>query len=59
MNYSMKWIIQSNIIWSRQLLENEGEPSKRAMLLRLLAEQELELKADEMRSAVVDIRFRN
>jgi hypothetical protein len=35
------------------LLENEGELSKRAMLLRLLAEQELELKkADEMRSAV-------
>ena len=44
----MKWIIQSNIIWFRRLLETESYLSKRAMLLRLLAEQEAELKkADE------------
>ena len=45
---SSKWIVQSNIIWFRRLLETEGDLSKRAMLLRLLAEQEAELKkADE------------
>jgi len=44
----MKWIIQSNIIWFRRLLETEGDLSKRAMLLYLLAEQEAEMKkADE------------
>ena len=44
----MKWIIQANIIWFRRLLETEGDLSKRAMLLHLLAEQEAEMKkADE------------
>ncbi|MGE5772723.1 MAG: hypothetical protein ACM3Z4_11905 [Hyphomicrobiales bacterium] len=44
----MKWIIQSNIIWFGRLLETEGDLSKRAMLLHLLAEQEAEMKkADE------------
>jgi hypothetical protein len=44
----MKWIIQSNITWFRRLLETEGDLSKRAMLLHLLAEQEAEMKkADE------------
>jgi len=44
----MKWIIQTNIIWFKRLLETEADPTKRAMLVRLLAEQEAELKeADE------------
>ena len=40
----MKWIIQTNIVWFKRLLETEGDLSKRAMLLRLLAEQEAEMK---------------
>ncbi len=44
----MKWVIQANITWFSRLLEIEGDLSKRAMLLHLLAEQEAEMKkADE------------
>jgi hypothetical protein len=40
----MNWIIQANIIWFKRLLETEFDPSKRAMLVGLLAEQEAKLK---------------
>lgn len=44
----MKSIIQANIDWFKRLLETEAEPSKRAMLFRLLAEEEAKLsKANE------------
>ncbi len=41
----MKRIIQANIVWFKRLLETESDPSKRVMLVELLAEQEAELKA--------------
>jgi bacterioferritin (cytochrome b1) len=43
----MKRIIQANIDRFKLLLESETDPTKRAMLFRLLAEQEEKLKAVE------------
>lgn len=44
----MKRIIQANIDRFKLMLDAETDPAKRAMLCRLLAEQESELKdADE------------
>ena len=40
----MKRIIQANIDRFKLLLETDTDPTKRAMLFRLLAEQETELK---------------
>jgi hypothetical protein len=40
----MKRIIEANIDRFKLMLEAETEPAKRAMLFRLLAEQEAELK---------------
>ena len=40
----MKRIIQANIDRFKLLLESEADPTKRAMLFRLLAEQEADLK---------------
>ena len=45
----MKRIVQANIDRFKQLLKTEGDLSKRAMLLRLLAEQEIELKKEMKR----------
>ena len=47
----MNWIIQANIVWFKRLLETEPDPSKRAMLVGLLAEQEAELKEAEFNEA--------
>lgn len=41
----MKRIIQANIDRFKLMLGAETDPAKRAMLFRLLAEQEAELKA--------------
>jgi hypothetical protein len=43
----MKRIIQANIDRFKLLLESETDPTKRAMLFRLLAEQEEKLAAAE------------
>jgi hypothetical protein len=43
----MKRIIRANIDRFRLLLENENDPTKRAMLSRLLAEREEKLVAAE------------
>jgi hypothetical protein len=44
----MKRIIEANIDRFKLMLDAETDPAKRAMLFRLLAEQEAELKvADE------------
>jgi hypothetical protein len=40
----MKRIIQANIDRFKLLLETESDPTKRAMLFHLLAEQETKLK---------------
>ncbi len=42
----MKRIIQANIDRFKLMLEAERDPTKRAMLYRLLAEQEAELKVE-------------
>ncbi len=48
MEGAVKRIIKANIEHFKRLLVTETDPAKRAMLLRLLAEQEKELKeADE------------
>ncbi len=45
----MKRIIRANIDRFKQMLDSESDPAKRAILCRLLAEQEAELKeADEI-----------
>jgi hypothetical protein len=43
----MKRIIQANIDRFKLLLESETDPTKRAMLVRLLTEQEEKLQAAE------------
>ncbi len=43
----MKRIIKANIERFKLLLESETDPTKRAMLLRLLGEQEEKLEAAE------------
>ncbi len=43
----MKQIIKANIDRFKLLLESEADPTKRAMLLRLLGEQEQQLEAAE------------
>lgn len=46
---AMKRIIRANIDRFKQMLDAETDPAKRALLCRLLAEQEAELKeADEI-----------
>lgn len=42
----MKGIIQANIDRFKQLLETTTEPTKRAMLIRLCAEEEEKLKLE-------------
>jgi hypothetical protein len=49
----MKRIIQANIDRFKLLLETETDPTKRAMLFRLLAEQEADLKAATEAPAVL------
>ena len=42
----MRRIIEANIDWFKQLLETTTEPTKRAMLIRLCAEEKEKLKLE-------------
>jgi hypothetical protein len=50
----MKRIIQANIKRFKQLLETEGEPTKRVMLARLLAEEEAKLEEAKLEEAKLE-----
>ncbi len=47
----MRRIVQANIDKFKRLLETETDPTKRALLVRLLAEQEKQKKELELKPA--------
>ena len=53
----MKRIIQANINRFKLLLESETDPTKRAMLFRLLGEQEEKLAAAQTTPGRIDKAF--
>ncbi|MEJ2373938.1 MAG: hypothetical protein P8Y71_00545 [Pseudolabrys sp.] len=53
----MKRIIQANTDHFKLLLDSESDPTKRAMLHRLLAEQEKKLEAAERSPDVINEAF--
>jgi hypothetical protein len=48
----MRRIIQANIDRFRKLLETETDPTKRAMEIRLLAEEEAKLSKPEKKESI-------